>query len=68
MPNDDDKVKLLLTQQQADILEYVLQRAQEDPEFFGAVAGSDHRVATRFKMHMGSILSKLKAAMPALRG
>lgn len=58
-------VTLELTERHASILEYVLRRAQEDSEFFGAVAQDDHRVATQFKMHMGSILAKLSSSIEA---
>jgi hypothetical protein len=37
---------------------YVLTRAAEDPDFFDALGGGDHRVGSMFRMMLGRIRAK----------
>lgn len=59
----DEDVVLHLTARQASVLDYVVRRAQEDPDFFGAVSSGDHRVATTFRITLSQLVVKLKAVV-----
>jgi hypothetical protein len=55
-------VALELTQRQAMVLAHVVRRAQEDPEFFGAVPGGDRRATTTLRITLSQVADKLEQA------
>lgn len=59
----DADVVLELTRQQATITDYVLRRAQEDREFFAALAGDARPEVTKpLRQTLAQVLNKLADA------
>lgn len=52
-----DKVRVEYTQQQINVLHYVLKRAQEDPDFFDALGGNDHRVGVTLQRTLAQLVN-----------
>lgn len=64
----DADVVLELTSQQTGVLAYVLRRAQEDREFFEALAGSADPAATRvLRQTLAMLVNKTDAARKEVR-
>lgn len=57
-PLNDEIVTLDLTGREVRLVGYVLTRAAEDPDFFDALGGGDHRVGSMFRMMLGRIRAK----------
>lgn len=62
-PFVDDEISLKLTPEQCRVLDYIVRRAQEDPDFFDALGGNDHRVSTVFRMTVARIRHRLSEVL-----